>query len=78
MSSLNAIAPEGGDSRGVAPATTVALLVVITVVLSIVTITGVFVISDDVEESPPQTVVDGDAAMVIFAGVGLLITTGLS
>jgi FlaG/FlaF family flagellin (archaellin) len=57
MSSLDAIPPERGDSRGVAPATTVALLVVITVVLSIVTITGVFVISDDVEESPPQTVV---------------------
>jgi len=58
MSSLNTIAPEGGDSRGVAPATTVALLVVITVVLSIVTITGVFFISDDANESPPEAVIE--------------------
>jgi FlaG/FlaF family flagellin (archaellin) len=58
MSSLNAISPEEGDSRGVTPAMTVGLLVVITVVLSIVIMTGVFFISDEVDESPPQAIIE--------------------
>jgi FlaG/FlaF family flagellin (archaellin) len=58
MCSLNAISPEGGDSRGVTPAMAVGFLVVITVVLSIVTMTGLFFMSDEVNESPPQAIIE--------------------
>lgn len=57
MSPPGTTAPEKKTGRAVAPAMTVGLLAVITVVFSIVIMTGVFFISDDINEPPPQTVV---------------------
>ncbi len=58
MSPLSTAAPDRGESRGVAPAVTVGLLVGVTIVISMITLAGVFFISADTGETPPQAMVD--------------------
>ena len=58
MSPPGTTAPEKKTGRAVAPAMTVGLLAVITVVFSIVIMTGVFFISDDINEPPPQAIIE--------------------